>query len=196
MSQSSHIKGIRIQTINLVMLGLSLVMFAAVLYTTHLVSSIYDSTLKAIYNFVEWERSARTINAASDYLTDQVKLFGSTKDRQYADNYFRELYETKRRENTLNTLAEHKLHSFDESHDCDLKKAIALSDILTEREIYAIRLLADAEGMVLTAFPQSVAAVRVAPADKALEPGARSRAPASCSSAGATRTPRTTSRPP
>lgn len=79
------------------MLGLSLVMFAAVLYTTYLVSRTYDSTLSSIYNFVEWERSASTINAASDYLIDQVRLFVTTKDKQYADNYFRELYETKRR---------------------------------------------------------------------------------------------------
>lgn len=170
MTPSKNIKGVRIQTVNLVMLALSLIMFIAVLYTTIEISREYSATMKAITNYMEWEKATRSIQSASDYLTEQVMHFVSTKEKEYADNYFNELYRTKTRENALEALTRLDLHNNAQDHNCDLKKAVGLSNALAHREIYAIRLMADALGYNIFSFPPSIQQTRLTASDRALDP--------------------------
>lgn len=170
MKSTSHIKGVRIQTVNMVMLALSLAMFIAVLFTTHHIADEYRATLKATENYMEWEKATRSMQAGSDYLTAQAQLYAATGDRAYADKYFHELYQNRSREKALETLKEHDLHSDHEDHNCDLKKALNLSNALAFREIYVIRLLAEANRDNLDDYPPIIRQTRLNAADRAASP--------------------------
>lgn len=166
-------KGIRIRTINLIMLVMSILAFILILYSTVQIAHDYEATLKAMNNYMDWESAARAIQTGSDYLTDQAKFYTSTLNIQYADNYFRELYSIKSRENALEQLTSNNLHHHPPDHDCELQQAVDLSDALAQKEIYAIRLVADATHTDLDSFPNVVRQVRLNGHDRLLPPDAK-----------------------
>ncbi|MBR2522391.1 MAG: hypothetical protein IKE61_04640, partial [Coriobacteriales bacterium] len=81
---------------------------------------------------------------ASDYLTTQVRLFATTGDRVFMDNYFEELLETKRRDEAVAILEE---QAGSEKAKENLAAALADSNELAQIEEYAMRLMVEAEGI-------------------------------------------------
>lgn len=167
------IRGIRIRTVNGIMLALSLILFLIVLYTTVQIARAYRDTTTAMENYMRWEKSARSIQMASDYLTDQARLYARTLDKQYADKYFNELLKKRSREEAMAFLVKCNLHSDHEDHDCDLKKALEMSNLLSSKEIYAIRLIVDATRQDLEEFPALVRETRLTGKDRTLDPEAK-----------------------
>ena len=102
---------------------------------------------------------------ASDYLTTQARLFATTGDRTFMDNYFEEFLETKRRDKALATLEE---QGGNEKAKRDLANALKESNELALVEEYSMRLVAEAEG--ITDLPQPVEAIQLGPDDEALTP--------------------------
>ncbi len=170
MNQTPNIKGIRIRTVNLVMLAISLVLFLIVLYITVQISREYKATVHAMNNYINWSNATHAIQTGTDYLTEQARLYAQTLNKENADNYFHELYSNRSREKALEFLADHNLHSEDPNHDCGLKRALELSNALAFREIYVIRLLAEATGEKLENFPANVRHTRLSAADRTLPP--------------------------
>ena len=54
--------------------------------------------------YIICEKSAKQLQEASDYLTEQVRLYAMTGETQYRDNYFEEVKVTRRREHALDSL--------------------------------------------------------------------------------------------
>lgn len=172
MSNSRRVRVPSISAINRITLVLTILIFLAILYGTTLIDRDYRATIKAMNNYMEWETAGRAIQFGTDYLTDQAKFYATTLNKRYADNYFQELYEVKNRERAMEALTRHNLHSDDEE-DCQLQQAVDLSNALSQREIYAIRLIAGAAEQNLDRYPESVRGVILTPEDDALAADAK-----------------------
>lgn len=167
MEKKPHIKGIRIRTVNFIMLFISLALFIIVLYTTVRLSQGYESSVKAMDTYLNWEKAAHQIHVASDFLTDQARLFTQTENRVHADNFFNELFERRSRESALESLV--KSGNMPRK-DTTLQKALDRSNALARKEIYAIRLVAEAEGLDLESFPQVLGNTALKAEDRNLSP--------------------------
>lgn len=103
----------------------------------------------------------------SNYLTQQIQLYVMTGNREYADDYFEEITVRKRRKHALQALEEYKIlpHTYQ-----FLEDALAQSNQLMEREIYAIKLIALAQKADLHEFPETVQNLVLSEEDRNLTP--------------------------
>ena len=92
--------------------------------------------------YIACEQAAKELKDASNYLTEQVRLYAMTGQQEYMDNYFREAKETRRRENALEELQKY----FDGTHTFStLQTAMGYSRELMKTEYYAMRLVLEAK---------------------------------------------------
>ena len=167
MKRPVNIQGIRIRTVNIVMLTISLILFVIVLYTTIRLSREYSASVDAMERYLSMETSAHSIHVASDYLTEQARLYTQSGQRQHADNFFMEFSNRKTRENAILALAKKGLLPED---DKALQNALNLSNGLADTEMYAIRLVAEAMQEDLRTFPPAARDVKLTEADRAAGP--------------------------
>ena len=88
-------------------------------------------------NYIEYEKEARNIERASDYLTTQTQAFVQTGDIRHVLLYFEEINVTKRRENSLKRLQSQTDTNHGNHHAV---KAVQHSNELMETEFYAMKL--------------------------------------------------------
>lgn len=168
--QTNNIKGIRIQTVNYIMIAVSCIFYILILYITIQVSVRYNTLTQNINDFTLCSQYANELEAASDYLTEQVRLYVITTDSKYMDAYLNELCVTMRRENALENLQNVKCvgkESF-----AYLKQALDESNELTASELYAMRLVGEASGHDPETFPDAVKNIVLSDEDTALSPDA------------------------
>lgn len=71
-------------------------------------SALWENEVKrfedATDQYIVCENAARQLQDGSDYLTEQVRLYAMTGERNYLDQYFEEADVTKRREQALESL--------------------------------------------------------------------------------------------
>ncbi len=90
------------------------------------------------------QQSTNDLRDASTYLTEQARLAVVTGDTEYIDNYFAEVNDTKRREGAVR----HLKSAYDGTDAMNmLEEALAQSDKLMDTELYAMRLVCDAQGV-------------------------------------------------
>lgn len=100
----------------------------------------FSRLLESTNQYILCENAAKQLQDGSDYLTEQVRLYTTTRQTRYRDLYFEELDTTKRRENAVNALKEY----FDGTDSfVALEKALECSQELAETECYAMRLIAE-----------------------------------------------------
>lgn len=171
MSESKqNIKGIRIYTANIVMLITACVLFVLTLYITAQIAIKYQNLVSATENYISCEKNAALIHKGSDYLTEEVRLYVETLNKEHADKYFTEIYTTRRRDKALETLP--KANTNPETY-AYLEEALKESNNLAVREMYAIKLAATARNQNLEQFPQVVRDMELSPEDAALDPAAK-----------------------
>lgn len=91
--------------------------------------------------YIECENQASELQAASDYLAEQVRLFVVTGQREYMDLYFEEKDVTRRQEKAFAYLEQ----EFDGTTSLEsLKTALNSTKNLSYADRYAMRLAADA----------------------------------------------------
>lgn len=166
MEHTPNIKGIRIRTVNMVMLFLSLALFVVVIITTWQIAKEYRASVQATEDYIKWEKAAHTLHVGSDYLTEEARLYARTLDRHHAANFFNEIYSNKSRERAIEFLAKNHV---DPDHMRNLQKALDLSNALTHREYYAMRLIAEATHQDLATFPADVSDIHLSEADRLLD---------------------------
>lgn len=89
-------------------------------------------------DFLKLEKSANDLEQASDYLTEQVRYYVVTGEDNYYHEYFREVNETKRRENALDSI---RNNIDDVNAATKLERALNESNSLMNTEFYAFRLV-------------------------------------------------------
>ena len=157
---------LRIRLVNAVAIVLSalLALFAAVT-----VNHIFEAELQSESSNIAYRacsNAARDLQEGSDYLTSQVRVYVATGNREYLDAYMREIEVTDRRGRAVETI-KYYLGEKDGAV-IDLEDALGYSNSLAERELYAIRLTAEATN--LRDLPALVEAVTLEQADAALSP--------------------------
>lgn len=115
--------------------------------------------------YIDCEKAAKELQDASDYLSEQVRMYAMTGKRKYMDLYFMEVNVTKHREKALQSLKK----NFDGTDTFNaLKKALNYSTELMDTEYYSMRLVSEATGKAKDTWPEEIQKVELSKADEAL----------------------------
>ena len=127
----------------------------AVMFICISVFEIQDFHLleEATDEYLACEQAARKLQKGSDLLTEQVRLYTMTGKTAYLDGYFQEADVTRSRESAVAELDTY--FSGTQIMD-DLTDALDDSRALMKREIYAMRLVAEAQGTRQELLPAAV----------------------------------------
>lgn len=161
------VNGIRIRTFNAVMVLLSSLIFIALIANTLSIPGQYQNLITSTEEYMACELDAATLYQASDYLTEQVRLYVEAMDLSNMQNYFTEANETRRREKALEELQQHETTQYVQD---SLSSALQASNDLMIREIYAMKLVSVANGYSEDSLPAEVQAVQLKASDAALKP--------------------------
>ena len=137
------IKGIKITTLNMSMIVLSLIVFVLLIGGTFSLNRKYESLINNTDDYMLCEKASSDLSNASDYLTEQVRLFTVNYDSRYMFNYFEEANSVQRREKALDSLKNNEMGTGSAE---SLNKALKASNDLMEREIRAMKLICVANG--------------------------------------------------
>lgn len=162
---TKNIKGIKIRTMNYAMIVAAAILYIILLYATIQVSIRYRKLIDATEDYILCEKDAALVREGSDYLTEQVRMYIITMEPEYMEAYFEEKNVTRRREQALEELGGYK--TTQEAYDY-LQEALNNSNRLMEREIYAMRLIAEAQHADLASFPEEIQSVNVLERHKSL----------------------------
>ena len=169
-NKSIRQNGISVRTMQMLITIITLVISAVLLVATYRMANDYRALKIETDEFIQLTESSNELMNASDYLTEQVRLFAETGEREYMDNYFKEANEYKRREKALEKLDE--LAGEGAAYQA-LNAALNESVNLMNREYYSMRLTSDAYGLKKGELPESVKAINLKSEDAALDNDAK-----------------------
>ena len=150
-STDSH--GVKLHFVNILMIIVAIMLTFGLIYATWEISVSYDQMRAATDRYITCDQAARNLQAASDYLTAQTRLYVMTGDSEKVQNYFEEVNLTRRRDRALEDVRKYLADSEAEAH---LQEALKLSDELKDLEITAMRMAVDGYGQNIHDFPREV----------------------------------------
>ena len=161
------LRDISIRAFNGWMITIACILFALLLsFIIHMIVR-YNAMIKASDDYIAAESDAAMLHSASDYLTEEVRLFAINMDLKHINNYFHEVNITKRREHALEELQN---HSVDDDTKHSLENALKNSNKLIQQEIYSMKLIAVANNYKKGDLPEEVQSVTLTADDAALTP--------------------------
>lgn len=137
-------KGIRLSTFSIFFAVIAVLAAVALFLADQLVNDGYRQIQTASDRYFQAESIANNLSAVSDDLTEAVRCHVVTGDRQYMEAFLTEVYETRRRDQTVDAMEE-MLGQKDSEAYRNLVQAQALSDELVKTELLAMRLVLEAE---------------------------------------------------
>ncbi len=158
-------RGVSVRIMNRVMLVAAFAVSAAMIVAMSMTSSLYSKTNDITSKLVSWRNNSYDLQLASDYLTEQMRSFAVSGDRQYLDNYFEEANVTKRREKALEKMKEQNV---DQDALDELQNALDESMQLMNTEYYAAKLTIEGYGYDLSDYPEIIQVITITPADEEL----------------------------
>ena len=159
-------EGVSLKEINFAFLILAILISCGLVWAMHKTNSLYARTSETTRRILKLKESSNGLQAASDYLTEQMRCFCVTGEIQYLNHYFDEADVTRRREKALEELEN---NGYAESEAVrNLKIAMEESVGLMEREYYAARLTYEAFGLDLSTAPAEIKAVDLSEEDARL----------------------------
>jgi methyl-accepting chemotaxis protein len=135
-----------------------------------LVNSAAGEQQRAAERQAELKQLGLDLAGASDFLTDQARLYSVTGDTAYLDAYWQEIDETKTRDHVL---AELKRLDTPQSEFDLLDESKRQSDALVDTESRSMRLMLEAAGVAPEQMPPAIGAYELTPEDQALAPEAK-----------------------
>ena len=156
---------LHVRQLNYAMAIITICISILLLVSTYHTAIAYKELQRATTDFIQWHKSTDDMQAGSDYLTEQVRYFVMTGNREYLDHYFYESEVTRRRDTAL-TIIEKEFH--DTETYAVLQLAMSESLELMNREYYAMRLKIDGDGGNLSEYPEAVRSVALSDQDSAL----------------------------
>lgn len=154
----------RRDVVNIIMVIISCILYCILIYTLVLGSRQYDLLVSSTKNYISSIEDATMVSDASSYLTDQVHHYVMDMEFEHVESYFTEAHVTQRREKALKNLS---AFASDEEI-AEIRKALEHSNDLMDTEIYAMRLIAEAQEEDLSDFPQEVQDVQLTAEDREL----------------------------
>lgn len=154
--KKKQVRGIRISTVNMIMIFISCALYVLLITATVRVSDRYKDVHSSMDDYIAFEENEALLTDGSAYLTEQVRLYTVTLEPQYMEAYFTEANVTKRRETALEELK--TSHEGNKAYEY-LAEALGHSNDLMNDEIYAMRLISEAQGYPEDSLPEEVQAV-------------------------------------
>ena len=165
MNENSGSKTISLKEINFYFLILAILVSAILFWSMYRTEKLYSQAHETTQNVLRLENKSAELQKASDYLTEQMRLFAATGDKTYLDNYFEEADVTKRREDALDTLKAEMGASMAVQNLSDaMDESVALMNL----EYYAARLTVEAYHLKLSEVPEVIQAIELEKADASL----------------------------
>ena len=163
-------RGVSIRSMEYCVAGITLLISVLLLIATYRANRGYNELRSETVSYFRWQQDANMLIEGSDYLTEQVRCFVETGEKEFLDNYFEEAEVTQRRDRALDGLRER--FGGEESY-LALEQAMAQSVSLMDKEYYAMRLIIEAKGCDLSEFPAALQRVELSPGDAAMTPAAQ-----------------------
>ena len=157
--------GIRFRSLAVVIAAVAVLLSLVSLFSIGRAVAAYEEFAEATESYIACENAANQLQAGSDYLTTQVRLFVTRRDVSHLNNFFIEARETRRRDIAVETLGE--LVGESDAHTY-LDRALEYSSELLEIERYAMRLVVEAEGIPLRGYVEELSDIELTPEDAAL----------------------------
>lgn len=159
------IKGMRIRTLNIGMIFVSCVLYILLILASSYALREYRVMVAATERYIACEKNALLLVDGSNYLTEEVRLFAVNADLKHVDNYFEEVYTTRRRDNIFKLF---EAYGTREDYDL-LQEALDDSNNLMQQEIYSMKLVASAQNYDMEAY-EDVQKAELSPEDQLLSP--------------------------
>lgn len=156
-------EGVSLRSTFVLMLIVSLILTAVLLFTTYQANQSHRSLSKATEDYIDLQEAASSLLSASDYLTEEAQCYTVLGERRHLENYFTEAEQTQRREKAIASMRARMPES--EAMD-KLMAAMQDSLYLMNREYYAMRLTLNAQGD--TRVPEAMKDVVLTPEDQLL----------------------------
>ena len=160
------LRGIRIRTMNYVMILISVVLYLFLILVTLYASRKYDEMISRTDAYIDYQEYASQVAGGSDYLTEQVRLYTVEMEPSYVQEYFKEVYETRSRDSALEIL---KTYGISQEAYGYLQNALQESNRLMGQEIYAMKLVAQARGQDMSEY-KDIQGVELEESDRGLDP--------------------------
>ena len=148
-------KGISLKLISWIISGFVLVISTALVLSLVLIYNQNNVIKKTEEDYIVIEESSKDIQAASDYLTSEARLFVANADKKYLDNYFEEVNETRRRENAVEKI--HKIAEQTSKHEqihSNIEEAVEQSKELMKMECFAMKLVCTYQNISYEEYPE------------------------------------------
>lgn len=169
-SEKASAKGVKIKVLNWIFLLVEFGLSLLVLFSFISVNTKYNNLFYTVNDFTESNKAVIEFRNASDFLTDQARLFAINEDSSFLDSYLKELNSTCRREQALEILE--LSHDGDEP-DVNLKHALEDSNKIVQNELYAAKLVWTSLSVDVSTQPDTLQAISIRPEDKNLSPKER-----------------------
>lgn len=128
-------KGIRIQALNIILIGMTLIMAGLFAYFNWELQRQYEMLENAQKKYIACENAAQMLQGSIDNMREDVQFFAQTGEKSYMSLYFKEVM-SGRRERALEVLND------DQRESALLAQAKTESDRIMELDYHIIRLVA------------------------------------------------------
>lgn len=158
------VKGIKISSLNVFMLILSVVICILLFLSSKGIKSKYNDSFASMKDYYECAKAINNFRDSSEFLTDQVRLFSENYDMAFIDNYFNEKNKLKTAQKAFDFISE---KGRNDDVIVTLQMAMTENSLLEKSELYSIKLIVDALEITQN-VPSKVSAVELKPEDKNL----------------------------
>lgn len=156
-------KKIRIERVSIGSIAVTILLGILLAFVSSECTQQFAALQTATDEYIECENQASELQAASDYLAEQVRLFVVTGQREYMDLYFEEKDVTRRQEKAFTYLEQ----EFDGTTSLEsLKTALNSTKNLSYADRYAMRLAAEAYIADEESWPEAIRAVTLHESDQ------------------------------
>ena len=159
--------GIRLSVLMSVMVAIISALAVTLLMSAFGNVTAHEHLQEATEQYIVSQRDASDMMNGSDYLTEQVRMFTISGELSYAENFFKEVNQTRRREKALESIRDYFMDS--ESYGY-LEAAMLSSTELEKLERYALRLAAEGYGIAPDTLPQELQGIALEADDLSLSP--------------------------
>lgn len=156
---------IRIRRVSIWNIGITLIVAAIFMLICMRGEQEFRTLRSTTEDYIACEKAAAQLQDVSDYLTEQVRLYTMTGDKQYMTNYFTEVNVNDRREAAITILNEHFPNT---STVAALQTALDNSKELSNMEYYAMKLVAESVDPGDTTLPDEILQTELSAEDEAL----------------------------
>ena len=164
-NNQKSIRGIKAQNFNAVLMITGCLLTLFIFYTSYTIKNKYDEIVFSMNDYTECSKAVYELLEASEYLTNQSRLFSQYHDVAYLQNYFFEINELKRRYIAVELV---EMTHLGDTPDVNIKSALFESEMLEKTETYAIKLICEALHMEEDDIPLYVKKMTLQDADKLL----------------------------